>query len=59
MQALRNFADNQFAFAMLISVFLLAMGITVASKFDSKFGYVLMILGVAFGLYTLKVNRIF
>ncbi|MEO8376067.1 MAG: hypothetical protein ABI579_00215 [Candidatus Sumerlaeota bacterium] len=59
MQTLSNFAASQFPFAILIAMFFIAMGITVVAKFDSKWGYVLMVAAALFALFTLKVNRIF
>ena len=58
MQTISNFASTQFAFAIMISLFLLAVGGGIVAKFDSKWGYVLMLLAVVFGLFTLRANRI-
>ncbi|MCC6545855.1 hypothetical protein IT570_01710 [Candidatus Sumerlaeota bacterium] len=58
MQTLSNFAASQFAFAVMIALFALAMGAGIVAKFDSKWGYVLIVGGILFGLLALRANRI-
>lgn len=52
-------STQSFAMFMLLSVFVLFMGITISAKFDSKWGYVIALVAVVFGLFVLKANRIF
>ena len=58
MQSLSQFSASQFPFAIAIAVFLLAMGATFVAKFDSKWGYAIMVIAALFALFTLRVNRI-
>lgn len=59
MQALNNFATNNWPTAMGIAVIAFFIGVTIAAKFDSKFGYVISLVGLALGLYVLKANNVF
>lgn len=58
MQTLSRFSTSQFPLAILLSVFMIAMGATVVAKFDSKWGYVIIGLAVLFGLFTLRARGI-
>jgi hypothetical protein len=58
MQFLRSFAANNTASAIGVAVIVFFIGITIAAKADSKWGYVIAALGAALCLFTLKVIRI-
>jgi hypothetical protein len=58
-RALHQFAAENMVMAMAIAVFALFMGAMINVKLSSRFGFVIMIAAVAFGLFTLKVNGIF
>ncbi len=58
-QAINRFAKGDMVTAIGLSVLVLAIGAGVTAKIDNKTGVGLMLAGLGFGLYVLKVNGIF
>ena len=58
-RSLNALLDNNAYTAVILSVLAIFLGVAIATKFDSKWGYVLMLVAALVGLYTLKVNGIF
>lgn len=59
MQSINAFAKGQMVTAIGLAVLLLGIGTGVAARLDGRVGAVLMIAGLGFGLYVLKLNGIF
>jgi len=59
MQTLNNLATNNWPTMVGVAVVVFAFGITMAAKFDSKWGYLIAAIGGALGVYVLMANGIF
>ncbi|MBI1291964.1 hypothetical protein GC173_12100 [bacterium] len=58
-QTINRFAKGDMVTAIGLSVLVLAIGAGITAKMDNKIGIGLMLAGLVFGLYVLKVNGIF
>ena len=59
MNWLNSFVDRNDVTVIMISVLGLFLGLALAMKMDTKWGYVIAALAGVLCLYTLKVNGIF
>lgn len=59
MQSLQNFCSTNWESSIGLGVILLAGGVGMAAKMDSKWGYAIGLVGLGLILYTLKVKNIF
>jgi hypothetical protein len=58
-QQINRFAKGEMVTAIGLAVVVIGIGAAITAKSDSKMGIVLMIAGLGFGLYVLKLNGIF
>ena len=58
MNALANFAKTQPWTAMVFAVFVLFLGAGLAAKMDSRWGYVIMLIAIVFGVFVLRTHGI-